>query len=262
MAVISELLDDVDAYFSEYGINEPATTAIAALLGYLDFHESINQPMESVRRRVVEVLGKYHISLQQAQSWQGGVLQVSRAALSEDRNTGFKGFFKSRHSVRQFTGGTIAETDIRNAVELAQKTPSVCNRQSWRVHAFFDTKQMADLLEIQSGSRGFGEQASWVLVITCELRSFLGIAERYQPWIDGGMFAMSLSLALHDLGYGSCCLNWSKEPGTDMAMRSAATIPPSEQIIMLMAVGTLPDKFSVARSYRPSVDECLTVHEA
>jgi len=71
---------------------------------------------------------------------------------------------------------------------------------------------------------------------------------------------MSLCLAFHDLGYGSCCLNWSKEPHADKAMRAAAPISPSEQIIMLMAVGTLADEFNVARSYRPHVDHCLFIH--
>lgn len=260
MAVIPALLDDVDSYFSEYGVIEPATTAVAALLGYLDFHERIGYETDSVRNRLSETLGKHHIPLEQARLWLGGVLSISRTELSVARNAGFKRFFESRYSVRQFAGGVIPEADIRSAVETAQKTPSVCNRQSWRVHAFTDAKKMEQLLEIQSGSRGFGEQASLVLVITSELRSFLGVAERYQPWIDGGMFAMSMNLALHDLGYGSCCLNWSKEPAADKAMRSAINLPSSEQIIMLIVVGTLPDEFTVARSHRPSVDSCLVMH--
>jgi nitroreductase len=260
MTVIPGLLDDVDAYFADYGISEPATNAIAALLDYLDYHERIGHQVDYVRSRVIAILDKHDVSLKVARSWHGGVLPFSRAELSEARNAGFKSFFKSRYSVRQFAGGVIPEEDIRRAVELAQKTPSVCNRQSWRVHAFNDAEKMERLLAIQSGSSGFGEQASYVLIVTCELRSFLGIDERYQPWIDGGMFAMSLCLAFHDLGYGSCCLNWSKVPRDDKAMRASAAISPSEQIIMLMAVGTLADEFNVARSYRPNVNHCLFIH--
>jgi nitroreductase len=262
MAVIPGLLDDVDAYFGEYGVAAPATTAISALLGYLDHHERIGQQADYVRGRVQAVLACHHISMELARSWSGGVLPLSRAGLVAARNGGFKSFFESRHSVRQFAGGTIAPADLRAAVETAQKTPSVCNRQSWRVHAFAEPGQMARLLEIQSGSRGFGDQASAVLVVTSDLRSFLGVAERYQPWIDGGMFAMSLCLALHDLGYGSCCLNWSKEPDADRRLRAAAGLLPSEQIIMLVAVGTLPEEFRVARSYRPPVDQVLVMHGA
>lgn len=260
MTRIPDLLDDVDAYFAEYGIAEPATTAIAALLAYLNYHERIGHQADYVCSRLFAILNKYHVSLEQASSWHGGVLSLSRTELSVARNIGFKSFFESRYSVRQFAGGNIPEEDIRHAVKLAQKTPSVCNRQSWRVHAFSDPKQMERLLEIQSGSQGFGEQASFVLVVTCDLRSFLGVGERYQPWIDGGMFAMSLCLALHDLGYGSCCLNWAKEPSVDKTIRFTTSISPSEQIIMLLAVGTLTDEFNVAYSYRPSVDQCLFMH--
>lgn len=262
MNVIPGLLDDVDAYLGAYGIADPATTAISALQDYLDYHERIGHPADYVRTRLSVIFDKYHISIEQSQSWAGGVLALSRAGLLAARNAGFKSFFESRYSVRQFAGGVIPESDIRSAVETSQKTPSVCNRQSWRVHAFSDAKQIERLLAIQNGSRGFGDQASVVLVVTSELRSFLGVAERYQPWIDGGMFAMSLCLALHDLGYGSCCLNWSKESGDDKLMRAAAAIPPSEQIIMLLAVGILPDEFRVARSYRPSVDQVLVMHGA
>ncbi|MCK9620225.1 MAG: nitroreductase family protein [Methylobacter sp.] len=262
MTVIPGLLDDVDTYLADYGISEPATNAIAALFNYLDYHERIGHPVDFVRGRLFSILDKHHIPLDVARLWHGGVLPFTRAELSMARNAGFKSFFNSRYSVRQFAGGVIPEGDIRSAVELAQKTPSVCNRQSWRVHAFNDAGQMERLLAIQSGSNGFGHQASYVLIVTCELRKFLGIDERYQPWIDGGMFAMSLCLAFHDLGYGTCCLNWSKEPHDDKAMRAAAPISPSEQIIMLMAVGTLADEFNVARSYRPNVDHCLSIHSA
>lgn len=260
MTVIPGLFNDIDAYLAQYGVVEPATTAIAALRDYVAYHERINHQVDYVRARLNDIIGKYHFLPELVDSWQGGAIRVTRDELAEARKAGFRRFFESRHSVRQFRGGAIPQADIHHAVEIAQKTPSVCNRQSWRVHAFLDVKEMERLLEIQSGSRGFGERASAVLAVTSELGSFLGVAERYQPWIDGGMFAMALCLSFHDLGYGTCCLNWSKEPEADRQMRAAAAIPSSEQIIMLIAVGTLPDEFKVARSYRPPVDRCLVVH--
>jgi len=261
MTVIPKLLDSVDEYLAEYGIIEPATTAIAVLLDYLDYNASIEYQVDYVHNRLFTILDKYHVPLERARLWSGGILHLSRAELLTARNGGFKSFFKSRYSIRQYAGGTIPASDIRCAVELAQKTPSVCNRQSWRVHAFTDAKKMESLLKIQRGSQGFGEQASVILVLTCELRSFFGVVERYQSWVDGGMFAMSLCLALHDLGYGTCCLSWAKEPSTDKAMRVVTSIPPSQQIIMLVAVGILKNEFNVAHSYRPPVDQCIVFHD-
>lgn len=260
MPVIDLLFAELHAYCAAYGVCAPATTAVAALLAYVDFHERLGEPAEHVRGRLYALLQQYNISPEQAREWRGGVLALSRDGIARARLGSFKSFFESRYSIRHFGGGAVAPEDLRRAVETAQKTPSVCNRQSWHVHAFDQPAQMARLLDIQSGSRGFGDQASTVLIVTSDLRSFLGIGERYQAWIDGGMFSMSICLALHDLGYGSCCLNWSKEPGADRAMRAAAGLPAHEQIIMLIAVGTLPDEFSVARSYRPPVDQVLILH--
>lgn len=258
--IIEMLFVELQGYLADYGVAAPATTAIAALISYLDFHTARGEQAEHVRVPLDRLLGKYQIDIEQARQWSGGVLATSRAAIEQARHADFKSFFESRHSIRQFSGGVVPPEDLRRVVEIAQKTPSVCNRQSWQVHAYTQPEEMARLLQIQSGSRGFGEQASAVLVVTSDLRSFLGVAERYQAWIDGGMFAMSLCLALHDLGYGSCCLNWSKEPDADKAMRATMGLAPYQQIIMLIAVGTLPEAFSVARSYRPPVDQVLVLH--
>lgn len=260
MTVIPGLLDDVDAFVGRYGLTHPAATAIATLQAYLDHHERIAHPVDYVRDRYLSILEKYGLRREDTFACTGGVISLDRTHLLAEREAGFRRFFESRYSVRQFSGGVIPEADIRSAVRLAQKTPSVCNRQAWRVHAFAEPQQIARLLELQNGSKGFGKESSVLLAVTCELRSFLGVAERYQAWIDGGMFAMSLCLALHDLGYGSCCLNWSKLPSEDKAMHELASIPESEQIIVLLAVGTLPETFTVARSYRPDVDQVLSVH--
>lgn len=260
MTVIPRLLSDVDAYISAYGLVSPATTALAALQSYVDFNCRVGHEASYVCERLGQIKQKHGVSSEDSAAWIGGVTTVSRASLAEARASSFVEFFESRYSVRNFAGGVVPEGDIRKAVALSQKTPSVCNRQSWRVHAFSGAPKMQELLEIQSGSRGFSENVSTVLVVTSELGAFVEVAERYQPWIDGGMFSMSLCLALHDLGYGTCCLNWSKERGDDVRLRNAAKLPPSEQVIMLIAVGTLPEKFDVARSYRPQVEHCLHVH--
>ena len=68
---------------------------------------------------------------------------------------------------------------------------------------------------------------------------------------------MSLVWALHSRGIGTCYLNWSAEREQDMKLRRVADIPDSENIITLMAVGNLPDQFSVASSPRRDLREIL-----
>jgi nitroreductase len=255
--VVERLLNALEPYIKQYGLVAPATTAISVLDAYIEFNEKSDIDLTSLRRRLANMQDVHH---RQHSPNAGGILKVDRQQLEVLRARSFKDFFNSRHSIRNFSEGFISESDIKEAICIAQKTPSVCNRQSWKVHAYSDKQKIQQLLDIQKGSRGFGEQASSILVITSDLATFVDVDERYQAWIDGGMFSMSVCLVFHSLGFGTCCLNWSKNPKDDIAIRKAADIEPQEQIIMLIAVGTLPEQFNVAYSARKSVDEVLQFH--
>jgi nitroreductase len=159
--------------------------------------------------------------------------------------------------VRQFSDTPVDDDLIENAVSMAIKTPSVCNRQTWKVYACSDQDQKNRLLKHQNGNRGFGPMAGQILIVTSDLNLFVGAAERNQSFIDGGLFSMSLIYALHSLGLGTCCLNWSVTMERDKALRHEAGIDDSESIIMLIAVGHLPDTLSVACSPRRKTEEVL-----
>ena len=255
--VVTRLLSAIEPYIKQHGLVAPATSALGVLQAYVAFNESVQVDMTALKARLATI---NQSAMDNA--FEGGVVAVSRQQLSNDRAAGFERFFNSRHSVRHFTGGVVSDADIKAAITIALKTPSVCNRQSWKVHAYSNKQHMQQLLNIQSGSRGFGEQASAVLIVTSDLSSFVDVSERYQAWIDGGMFSMSVCLALHAQGLGTCCLNWSKERADDVAMRKAANILPHEQIMMLIAVGTLPDQFNVAYSARKPLSQALQFHTA
>ena len=262
--VVARLFLAIEPYIKQHGLVAPATTAIGVLQAYIAFNESVKIDMSAVKVRLAKInrlqavnsLESGHLNI----ASKGGVLAVSRQQLADEREAGFEHFFNSRYSVRHFKGGIVTDAEITAAISIALKTPSVCNRQSWKVHAYSNKAHMQQLLNIQSGSRGFGEQASSVLMITCDLSSFVDVSERYQAWIDGGMFSMSVCLALHAQGLGTCCLNWSKLPADDIAMRKVTNIKLQEQIIMLIAVGTLPEQFNVAYSARKSIDQALQFH--
>ncbi len=260
--VISRLLSDTRAYVGRYGWEYPATTAVHALRAYVRFNR--NNGRADVSDRVQAALDdmlRQHPDADDALSGDGGgVREVSREQLMLERQASFPRFFASRHSIRNFSGESVPEAEIAAAVACAQKTPSVCNRQAFRVHAFADKAKIQELMAIQAGGRGFSDGIDKLLVVTCDLGYFVEVAERYQAWIDGGMFSMSLCLALHDKGFGSCCLNWSKEAADDRRLRAAAALPDSHQVIMLIAVGGLPPALNVAYSNRPATERCLVWH--
>lgn len=187
----------------------------------------------------------------------GGVMQVTREAVLAASALPFGDFVRHRHSVRQFAPVPVAPALIEDAVRQARYSPSVCNREATRVYVVQGSDRARQLLSFQNGNRGFGDTAGALLVVTSRQAAFHTVGERYQGWIDGGMFAMSLVYALHAQGLGSCCLNWSVEPAVDLAFKHAAGLPADDLVIMMLAVGHLLDHFVVARSFRRPLEEVL-----
>ncbi|KPF89739.1 hypothetical protein IP83_01620 [Novosphingobium sp. AAP93] len=141
---------------------------------------------------------------------------------------------------------------------MAQTAPSVCNRQAGRIHIVEDAATRDRWLRYQNGNRGFGETMGALAVVTVDLRAFLEPEERFQGWIDGGLFAMNFIMGLHAQRLGSCCLNWSSPVGNDREFHRVSGIPDQERIIMFIAIGELRDDFVVARSPRRSLESVVT----
>lgn len=166
-------------------------------------------------------------------------------------------FIQSRSSIRNFSDASVPLEVIERAVRAAQSAPCVCNRQAARIHLVADSKRKQEVLRNQNGNRGFGDSVPIVAVVTIDLREFVEPSERYQGWIDGGMFAMNFLLGIHAQGYGACALNWSALPDQDKSLRKLRIIPEHENVVMMIAVGALKEAFLVARSERRSVDEVI-----
>ena len=172
------------------------------------------------------------------------------------------GFFTSRHSLRDFDPERpVGDELLAMAANWAARTPSVCNRQAGRVHVFNDKETIARLLKIQAGNAGFGQTVPTLIAFTVESSLFAGSGERNQRWIDGSLFAMTYTWALHGLGVHSCMLNWAKRNLHSDAARRVGGIPESEDIICLLAIGyPATPEVRVARSPRRGTEEILRLH--
>lgn len=180
----------------------------------------------------------------------GGTIVIRRADKQKAMSLDFGTFARSRHSVRNFSPEPVDEALILEAIDIARKTPSVCNRSSGRVYLTMDRADIDAALGVQGGARGFSQTVPCLLVVASDVGTFYKVGERNQPFIDGGLFAMSLVYALHGLGLGVCMLNWSKTPGQDKRLRNLFHIEDQHNIIMMIAVGHMPEVVRVARSPR------------
>lgn len=191
----------------------------------------------------------------------GGYIRLDRSSLLVQSKSNFQDCALSRFSIRSYSEVRVPGEVIADAVQIASKTPSVCNRQPWHVYIIKNAELKQRVLELQNGNRGFGKQADFLAVITGDMRSFSGPGERNESYVDGGLFAMSLMYAFHFKGIASCPLNWMVEPSVDRRLRMILNIGPSENIIMIIAAGNLPKEVRVAKSARKSVGEIMTVLE-
>lgn len=162
-----------------------------------------------------------------------------------------------RRTFRNFSEDPVPDNLIRQAVEAAQLSPSACNRQPCRVYSISDKQVQQALLSHQNGNAGFGHLAPIVLVLTSDESHCFGAIERHQPYVDGGLFAMSLIYALQVQRLVSCCLNWCVTPMIDRQVHRLMNISSSERIVMLILTGYPVDETAVPRSQRKSLDRVL-----
>ncbi|HMN89757.1 MAG TPA: nitroreductase family protein [Saprospiraceae bacterium] len=259
---IDMLFDALELYHSQhYKADNQIIAAIKALEAYIAFNLQRHYDVHAIRSRLQRI-SQHFLQASNENGSSGGTLFITKDEIWQSCKMNLIPFFEHRYSIRQFDASPVALDLIAKAIQMAQKAPSVCNRQSGKVYVFDNDEKGKAVLSCQNGNRGFGHTADKILIITSELGIFLGVGERNQCWIDGGLFAMSLIYALHSLGLGTCCLNWSVEQDVDRKLRRIAKIKDAENIIMLIALGHIPSQLVVARSQRKDLAEVAYFHTA
>jgi nitroreductase len=248
---IKELCELVSRSIRQGTSTNETTLAIDALAGYRDFNIG-----HGIQPKVwlVETL-----ALAASAGIHPNGLPTKRGTASWAASDGIA-MITSRASVRHYSDAPVPDSVIESAISVAQHAPCVCNRQSGRIHVIRDPAIKAIALSHQNGNRGFGESAPAVAIVTVDQSEMLEPTERYQHWIDGGMFAQNFLLGLHVQGYGACPLNWSASTAKDRAIRKAlGFIDDAETIIMMVSIGVPAEGHSVARSERRPSSEVVTI---
>jgi nitroreductase len=187
-------------------------------------------------------------------------LQTTEKEYFESINASFDVFNKSRYSVRSYTKKLIPIELLMDCVNMAQKSPSFCNRQPTRVHLVKSAQKIDAILSIQNGNRGFGHLAETLIVLTSVISVTKDIHERNENHLNGGMFAMTLLQALHYHRIAACSLNWSVDNTKDSIMRKILNVPENEVVLLVISCGFPPETFKIASSPRKKAQEITTVH--
>lgn len=228
--------------------------SISVLEDFLNEEKDEDSLHKSAKENSVNLINKFHSEHSNVGGVKiYGVNDLKRGVLENPEN-----FFFSRSSVRDFSDEAVDNSQVCRAISLAQKTPSVCNRQSSHVYQISDSLLIEKALRYQNGNRGFGQKIPCLLIVTSDLKAFDVSGERYQHTIDGGMFSMSLVMAFHSIGLSTCCLNWSSTGWNDLKLRNLIDIKPEHTVIMMLAVGYPREQIKVCVSERRPFSEIYT----
>lgn len=255
--LLKTLSKDCVEYIDKYGSDEPQLLhALGVITEYETFHKERNFQLDKDVQLAIDSVKYKKINAPVCQQ-----RTATKVAFFKDTESSFPVFAHSRASVRNYTAGPIPMERIIKALEIAQTTPSQCNRQCWRTYVYTNKAKMNEILLTQGGNRGFGHLSDKLIVITSELGVFNNNGERNGAFIDGGMYAMNLLYALHYEKIAACILNCSNRIEKDLELRKLCGIKESEVFIAMISCGIPPEEFKIAASKRYDVKCTNTIKE-
>lgn len=235
-----------DSAFLEYPLSTIQT--------YIEYTHNTGVDIPDIDKAFAELL---QLSGRKSVNSKAGIMLETKENILAHCNKDFESLLYSRHSMRYFSEEPVSDELLNKALELAQRTPSACNRQGWLTHVYRAPKSI-DLIKWQGGSRGFEDEIKCAILVTANLKAFLS-HEVHQAYIDGGLYAMNLINALHSQGLGTIPLSCGFLHEHLKELQNFG-IPECQVPIVIIGVGNLPESYNVAVSERKDINKTNTIH--
>lgn len=228
-------------------------TGAGVLYAYLDAKKATGDSEEIQRADALCAQLQSKGILQPAEET-GGALKLTAGdvSLSEEEFVAAQKLFFSRHSIRDYADKDVDNSLILQAIQIANRCPSACNRQPF--HTYVMRAEDRERL-------GFRNEmgANKYILITGRISAFK--SNELNDWIvSASIFAGYLSLALHAYGIGSCIMRKDliNETNYNKTMRNFCAIPANEQIVLELAIGHYKDEFCAPVSNRVSAEKIVS----
>lgn len=256
---IVSLTKNLEKYIRKYGYSGKLDVSVALVHRYLAFQKSDgfrNSALDDVEKRLSALVEDNHINTNVFTK--AGYLTFSKAQLLQTTQIDFKKLSANRYSLRHFSKDAVAEETIKEALDIAKKSPSACNRQAYRVHVF-SGEDKDRILKLQGGANSFYKEADKAVLITGDMKRYY-TTEMHLPYVDASLFAMSFIYALTSLGIASIPLTMGRKLEVLKDIHTQMNVPNHEVPVILIAIGHYPEKAEVSLSYRNDVDSFTTFH--
>jgi nitroreductase len=252
---VLNLLDRLDLYYKTFNDKVFLEHPLSTVKSYIEFIQEQNVEISHIEKKFEELCRKTKSLDIHSMA---GIKRVSKLDICKSSKINFSDFVKSRYSTRYFSKEIPELKLINEALIMAQKTPSACNRQAWYTH-IYSSKKTTDLLKWQGGANGFEQDIPLSILVTANMNAFLSY-EPYQVHVDGGLYAMTLIYALHSLGLGTIPFSTGFQANKIQDLHVEFNLDENEVPILIIGVGCLLDSFNVAVSKRKPIDQTTFYH--
>ena len=165
-----------------------------------------------------------------------------------------------RKSVRTFLQKPVPRKLVDQALEIASRAPSSCNRQPVHYRIYDNGPVFREMVKLPLGAAAFADNIPMICALTGDLSAYFYERDRHSIYIDGSLSAMLFMLALETVGLASCPLNWAEIDALDRRFEKLAGLPPHERAIMFIAIGYPDPQGKVAYSGKKELDALRTYH--
>lgn len=231
--------------------------AMSCLKAYQSRHKELDLPIPLFFE---ELFVDFKEEIELSDPLIGGYSKLKRIDKENNRSVDFKTLFNNRVSIREFSEEPVDCGLLEEAIELSMKTPSVCNRQSSRVRIIKNKEIIKKALVAQGGFTGY-DIPPVLMLVTTDTNSFLHYTERNQIYIDGGLFAMSILIALEYVGLAACALNSMFGIDKEKEVREILDVPENENFIMFISIGNFLEETPYPKSCRFTGKSITTIIE-
>jgi nitroreductase len=255
---VKHILKLAAEFISKYQDYSILNYVLPPISEYINFHKEHNFLLGAdIESEYNSLISKKDINHKE---YGGGTIEVTKKDILNAGNIDFEKFSKFRFSIRNFTGKEIPREKIYKALQMAQKTPSPCNRQPWRNYVVFNRELIDKVISVQQGGRQFKNDLDCIIVVTSGYHNFFG-TEYHQAHVSGGMYAMSLIYALHSQGLGTVPLNLGISRQKLIEIHRLLGISYGNAPIMIVGVGDIADNLKVAYAERFDYKDYTIVFE-
>ena len=258
LAKIEQACMYVHKYYRNGGYMQAAPLLMFrdALKNYLLFHSEKNfsnyaiDKVQSLFKNLNEIVPESAFDY-------GGIITLKKPNYSDLEYSAFAKIINDRHSAREFEHTPVDPEKLRNAIELAMRCPSACNRQCYRLY-IIEHKDFDLLNDWIDGTGGFDRELDKLLLVTGKT-SVYRLGEQYQHVVTSSIFVGYLSLTLQANGIGACVIQRSIFPDARWeCVKSNLKIPGDELPVCCIGIGNLKETSKAPISYRLSYDNIVT----